>query len=101
MQNENKILEQKKIEEEKKKEEEKNDLYFPGGYSYVDNTIYAGNQIISVSSDNLSNNISNQNSNINQKNKREIILSKENSNYIDKLTNKLPEGSKNKFMKNH
>ena len=106
IQSENKKLEQKKIEEEEKKEEEEekekenNDLYFSGGYSYLDNSIYAGNQVIPVSSsDSLPNNISNnQNANTNnQKNKRKIILPKENSNHIDKLTNKLPEGTINKY----
>ena len=104
IQSENKKLEQKKKEEDEKKENDKeeekddnNNLFFSGGYSYNDNNIYAGNKVIPVISSNNSIN-QNQNSNIDtQKNKINIILPEKNSNHIDVLINKLPEGTINKY----
>lgn len=104
IQSENKKLEQKKKEEDEKKENDKeeekddnNNLFFSGGYSYNNNNIYAGNKVIPVISSNNSIN-QNQNSNIDtQKNKINIILPEKNSNHIDVLINKLPEGTINKY----
>jgi len=102
IQSENKKLEQKKKEEDEKKENDEkdkkdtnNNLFFSRGYSYSNNNIYADNKVIPVIS---SNNSIDQNPNIDtQKNKINIILPEKNSNHIDVLINKLPEGTMNKY----
>ena len=89
--------EEKKEEEEEKEYEKEEENYFPGGYSYGNSNIYVDNKIIPVSSSNEVNNNTSQNLN-NKKNKRPIILPKKNSNHIDILTNRLPEGTVNKYF---
>jgi hypothetical protein len=93
IQNENKKLEQKKKEEEediKENTEEKDENYFlNSGYSYMDNNIYVDNKVIPV--------VSSSTGTGKNQNNQKIILPKENSNHIDTLTNRLPEGTINKY----
>ena len=92
-----KLEEEKKEEEEEEKEDEIEENYIPGGYFFGNSNIYVDNKKIPVSSTNEIN-TSSQNLNSNQKNKRPIILPKKNSNHIDTLTNRLPEGTLNKYF---
>jgi hypothetical protein len=101
IQKENKKLEQKKKEEDEKKEEvneneneqQNEDVLFQGGNSFYNQQIYTDNKLTPI---NNLNKAINENSNI-QKNKKIIILPKKNSNHIDTLTNRLPEGTINKY----
>ena len=101
IQKENKKLEQKKKEEDEKKEEineneneqQNEDVLFQGGNSIYNQQIYTDNKLTQI---NNLNKAINESSNI-QKNKKIIILPKKNSNHIDTLTNRLPEGTINKY----
>ena len=91
IQNEIKKKEEEDKEEDEKEEEEintnqKDDRFLPGGYSFSDHNIYVDNKIIPI-----------EGKNNNQDNNKKIILPEKNSNHIDTLTEKLPEGTINKY----
>ena len=100
IQNENKKLEDKMKEEDEKEEEEEKEEedeieenIIPGGYSYLGKNVYVENHVYPVTvlrpnKDNPS---------VKDKIQKFIILPKKNSNHIDELTNKLPEGYINKY----
>ena len=95
IQNEIKKKEEEDKEEEDEKEEEiqNDDNFLPGGYSFSNQNIYVDNKIIPVES---VNNNAKPNMNTQQNNKK-IILPEKNSNHIDILTSRLPEGTINKY----
>ena len=91
IQNEIKKNEEEDKEEDEKEEEEintnqKDDGFLPGGYSFSNHNIYVDNKIIPI-----------EGKNNNQDNNKKIILPEKNSNHIDTLTEKLPEGTINKY----